>query len=350
MGCPPATRLTPPLPVWLPPQAAVVAVLRACLVECDAAAPDGGASQSAEAPPGTAAGDDTTSQSAVVVARLLLPGSQAGAIIGRAGDNIRAVRQASGCAVRVLDADDNPVCVPPSERVVQLTGTWAQVAAALDLVLPLLRELPQRRSTGPIGLPKPHSGGGHARHPGSASPGRSDTQAGGVVASFSAHITVPSSSVGSIIGKSGANIAQIRAISGARIKVHDAVAGSSQRHIEIGGTAEQVAHAQVLVQGFLMTNPTIVGGAGKAQQQQQQQQPGSMGFQQPMQLVAQAQHPMMVTAMPIMYAPPGAMFAQGGQPGMPTLVYMHPGGAGLQPALGYPAPVHMAQVSFMQPQ
>ena len=72
--------------------------------------------------------------------------------------------------------------------------------------------------------------------------------------------------------------------------------------------------------------------------------------EQPMQLVAQAQHPMMVTAMPIMYAPPGAMFAQGGQPGMPTLVYMHPGGAGLQPALGYPAPVHMAQVSFMQPQ
>ena len=331
-----------------------MAVLRACLVECDAPSPDGGASQGTDASlGGSGGGDDTTAQSAVVVARLLLPGSQAGAIIGRAGDNIRAVRQASGCAVRVLDADDNPGCVPPTERVVQLTGTWPQVAAALDLLLPLLKELSQRRGAGPVGLPKPAGskpgGGSQARQaglPGSASPGRSDTQAGGV-ASFSAHITVPSTSVGSIIGKSGANIAQIRAISGARIKVHDAVAGSSQRHIEIGGTAEQVAHAQVLVQGFLMTNPSIAAGSGKGGQQQLGH--GSpMTFQQPMQLVAQAPHPMLTApgwAMPVMMAPPGAMFAQGGQPGMPTLVYMHPGGA------GYPAPVHMAQV-FMahQPQ
>ena len=288
----------------------------------------------------------TAQSTATVVARVLVPASQAGAIIGRAGDNIRAVRQASGAVVRVLEADETPRCASAvtssSVRVVQITGSWPQAAAALDVILPKLREFSHRRASGGGGSPAT----GIA--PGSASPARSGSgtqttlgPAGGMVTSFSAHIAVPSTSVGSIIGKGGANIAQIRSISGARIKVHDAVKGASQRHIEISGTAEQVGQAQVLVQGFLMT--CLASPPGMKMQT-------SQAYPQAMQLVTAMPQPQLMTAMPVMMAPPGYhLAAPGGAPGMPALVLVHPGGAAA-PTLGYPAPMQMPHGAMLYPQ
>jgi hypothetical protein len=129
---------------------------------------------------------------------------------------------------------------------------------------------------------------------------------------------VPATAVGCIIGKGGCNVAQIRALSGARVKVHDAAPGAAERLIEMNGTPEQVAQAQVLVQGFLMTSGASAGpgipaaGAGGRRPPKQQAQ------------AAAAQRGGLMLA-PVMMAPGGAaMYGWSGQP----MMYMAASGAG----------------------
>jgi len=67
------------------------------------------------------------------------------------------------------------------------------------------------------------------------------------------HISIPNASVGSVIGKGGVNINQIRQMSGAKIKVHESQAGAQERLLEMSGSAEQVQTAQNLVTAFMHT-------------------------------------------------------------------------------------------------
>ena len=281
-----------------------------------------------------------------VTARLLVLAAQAGGVIGRAGEHIRSVREASGAVVRVLDEADNPGCSGAAERVVSMSGSWDSVSKALKLVLKYVREhpakggreggasqgkqgsrsAPARPAAQPTGYAmQPMFQGWAGMHPlgmgymapGSASPARgggaSPSRPPHPSATFSAHMAVPEPSVGSIIGKAGTNIAQIRHISGARIKVHDSVPGSTERRIEMTGTGEQVAHAQVLVQGFLMTAGSARGGSGAAAA-----------------ALAQPQQPQ-VMMMPVMMGPGGVPMLYGAPMGMgmgaSQMYGMHGGGA-----------------------
>lgn len=72
------------------------------------------------------------------------------------------------------------------------------------------------------------------------------------------HVTVPVAAVGSIIGKGGANIAQIRNISGAKVKLHELAEGAEQREVEISGTPEQLQAAQSLLQAFIISGQAPV--------------------------------------------------------------------------------------------
>jgi hypothetical protein len=321
------------------------------------------------------------------ITRLLVPALQAGCLIGRRGDIIRGIRDASGASVRVLSAEELPSCATASERVVQVSGEWPASLKALVIICKQLRENPLRATAAagaaaaaPGGAPAatpPHpprragsspaaaaaaaaaaagaqllAGGGFALpqgafythpgwaggmgmgmslqpmgmspvpmgylQPGAASPARggagpptgappgsaSPSAAAGGGAPFSAHMGVPLSAVGCIIGKAGANVAQIRALSGARVKVHDQAPGAAERLIEITGTAEQVAQAQVLIQGFMMTSGAGGGGGrggggggpGRQPQHEPQQQQQPMGA-------------MMLT--PVMMAPGPGMYGYG---------------------------------------
>ncbi|KAK9828748.1 hypothetical protein WJX72_001910 [[Myrmecia] bisecta] len=80
--------------------------------------------------------------------------------------------------------------------------------------------------------------------------------AGGGPSGHSVHLVLLPMQVGCILGKGGANIAQIRQISGARVKVHPATAHSGERDMEMSGSLEQCQAAQNLVQAFL-----LAGGA-----------------------------------------------------------------------------------------
>nr|XP_054587505.1 heterogeneous nuclear ribonucleoprotein K [Nothobranchius furzeri] len=61
-------------------------------------------------------------------------------------------------------------------------------------------------------------------------------------------VTIPKDLAGSIIGKGGQRIKQIRHESGASIKIDEPLEGSEDRIITITGTQDQIQNAQYLLQ------------------------------------------------------------------------------------------------------
>ena len=66
-----------------------------------------------------------------------------------------------------------------------------------------------------------------------------------------AHMHVPKERVGSIMGTGGANIDQIRQMSGTRVRVHMEDNGSGMKLVENVGTPEQTEAAKQLVSSFV---------------------------------------------------------------------------------------------------
>ncbi|XP_004293638.1 PREDICTED: KH domain-containing protein At4g18375-like [Fragaria vesca subsp. vesca] len=63
---------------------------------------------------------------------------------------------------------------------------------------------------------------------------------------------IPASAAGKVIGKGGANIANIRKISGAMIEIPESKSSRGDRIAHISGTAEQKRTAENLIQAFIM--------------------------------------------------------------------------------------------------
>uniref|UniRef100_A0A8C1U9G4 Heterogeneous nuclear ribonucleoprotein K n=1 Tax=Cyprinus carpio TaxID=7962 RepID=A0A8C1U9G4_CYPCA len=68
-------------------------------------------------------------------------------------------------------------------------------------------------------------------------------------------VTIPKDLAGSIIGKGGQRIKQIRHESGASIKIDEPLQGSEDRIITITGTQDQIQNAQYLLQNSLCLKP-----------------------------------------------------------------------------------------------
>lgn len=78
---------------------------------------------------------------------------------------------------------------------------------------------------------------------------------------INSRITVSPLVIGSVIGKAGSNIQQIRTLTGAKVKVHDKEPGEEDRVIEMTGSADQVTQAQQLVQAFIANGSGVHQGA-----------------------------------------------------------------------------------------
>ncbi|BBN18626.1 poly(rC)-binding protein 3/4 [Marchantia polymorpha subsp. ruderalis] len=213
--------------------------------------------------------------------RLLIAGSQAGSLIGKAGTTIKDIRESSGANVRILPPDQLPVCSSAldNDRLVQIAGDIAQVQKALQMIGAKLRENPPKETVSiraPFFLTShpqmliPQSGlttypsaarfRGQAGGVGGASFGMLAGNAGPGAAygasvtgipKLSTEMAIPSALMGGIIGRGGGNISQIRSISGAAVKVSGQKEGTTERTISIEGTPDQVSIAQSLVQAFL---------------------------------------------------------------------------------------------------
>ncbi|ERE66817.1 poly(rC)-binding protein 1 [Cricetulus griseus] len=71
------------------------------------------------------------------------------------------------------------------------------------------------------------------------------------VQTTSHELTIPNNLIGCIIGRQGANINEIRQMSGAQIKIANPVEGSSGRQVTITGSAASISLAQYLINARL---------------------------------------------------------------------------------------------------
>ncbi|KAL5054510.1 hypothetical protein RYX36_035192 [Vicia faba] len=69
----------------------------------------------------------------VVSCRLLANGGQAGSVIGKGGKVVEKIRSDTGCRIRVLN-DNLPVCIKPSDEIIEIQGTASSVKRALIAV------------------------------------------------------------------------------------------------------------------------------------------------------------------------------------------------------------------------
>eukprot|EP00249_Psilotum_nudum_P020190 c27596_g1_i3 orf=979-2661(+) len=220
-----------------------------------------------------------------VSARLLVPNSQIGSLLGKGGKVIEQMRKDSGAQIRILPKNQLPACATPNDELVQVSGDRAPVRKALQAVSAKLHENPPReRSQGgtlsqgptipsgnslvPAGSLLPSGGSllaqatvaggpimglGHSLPPlgmrgttavsnwrlGSSYPGLAATASlapraeSGPVEEFVVRVICPNDKIGSMIGKGGNVIRKMREDTGAKIKVGDPITNSDERILEI---------------------------------------------------------------------------------------------------------------------
>lgn len=249
----------------------------------------------------------------VIVTRFLVPSSNIGCLLGKGGSIITEMRKRTRASIRIMAKDNLPKCASESEELVQIIG---QVEVARDALIQIATRLRANvfkdkddgaiagsvvprslslygrgisdsgyglgddlGSTGrmyslpSLGLEGTSAGryssasygsfgsvqnGGAGGYGSLSSYSTSRAAAGGLSAGVpksgsTVEVTIPNKSVGSILGRGGANISQIREISGAKVKLHESKPGGTDRIVEISGTAEQKHAAQSLLQAFAMS-------------------------------------------------------------------------------------------------
>uniref|UniRef100_A0A8C1J1Y5 Poly(rC) binding protein 3 n=1 Tax=Cyprinus carpio TaxID=7962 RepID=A0A8C1J1Y5_CYPCA len=224
-----------------------------------------------------------------VTLRLVVPASQCGSLIGKGGSKIKEMRESTGAQVQVA----GDMLPNSTERAVTISGTPEAIIQCVKQICVVMLESPPKGATIPY-RPKPAStpiifSGGQVRadplaasaanlslllqhQPLSTVPpnpqqltklhqlamqqtpftplGQTTPAFPGLDASppASTHeLTIPNDLIGCIIGRQGTKINEIRQMSGAQIKIANAMEGSSERQITITGTPANISLAQYLI-------------------------------------------------------------------------------------------------------
>ncbi|XP_026875971.2 poly(rC)-binding protein 3-like [Electrophorus electricus] len=228
--------------------------------------------------------------------RLLVPASQCGSLIGKGGSKIKEMRESTGAQVQVA----GDMLPNSTERAVTISGTPDAIIHCVKQICMLMLVCPPKGATIPY-RPKPASipmifSGAQVRADGLAAPsatnlslllqhqplptytiqgqfaiphpdltklhqlgmqqtplpplGQTTPTFPGLDASSQTSIhelTIPNDLIGCIIGRQGTKINEIRHMSGAQIKIANAMEGSSDRQITIMGTPANISLAQYLI-------------------------------------------------------------------------------------------------------
>jgi len=172
------------------------------------------------------------------VMKVVVPNTQAGALIGKGGCAIRTVRETSGAKINVSDNSG-------LDRIVTITGSQSSVQLAYTLI---------NQNIAACAAPGEHSNLKVA--PASAPDMEQHT----------VRLLVPDSQAGGLIGKGGAMINAIRTQSGAHVKVANKGEmghGATERMVTIKGSREACQTAQSLISAKLIET------AGSVSTQQQ---------------------------------------------------------------------------------
>ncbi|XP_042350045.1 poly(rC)-binding protein 3 isoform X4 [Plectropomus leopardus] len=194
-----------------------------------------------------------------VTLRLVVPASQCGSLIGKGGSKIKEMRESTGAQVQVA----GDMLPNSTERAVTISGTPEAIIQCVKQICVVMLESPPKGATIPY-RPKPAStpvifSGGQqltklhqlAMQQTPFTPlGQTTPAFPGLDASppASTHeLTIPNDLIGCIIGRQGTKINEIRQMSGAQIKIANAMEGSSERQITITGTPANISLAQYLI-------------------------------------------------------------------------------------------------------
>ncbi|XP_041027606.1 KH domain-containing protein At4g18375-like [Juglans microcarpa x Juglans regia] len=238
--------------------------------------------------------DDNT-----VTVRLLLPSRVIGCITGKSGSIINEIRKRTKADVRISKSD-KPNCAAVNDELVEVLGEVGIVRDALIQIVLRLRDdvlkdgdgghnpafgadslfsagsslsvssvLPSVATVAPFGHDwRVESGSGLGMLSSSSlygygslsmgdngygsMPTYSSKLYGGLPPTSTLEILVPANAVGKVMGKGGANIGNMRKISGAMIEISDSKTSRGDRIAHITGTPEQKRAAENLVQAFIM--------------------------------------------------------------------------------------------------
>jgi predicted RNA-binding protein YlqC (UPF0109 family) len=169
--------------------------------------------------------------SGTVSVQLFLPGGSAGWVIGRRGEQVQRVREASGCDVHVSDGHDSSAVgggeaggaggagEGGGRRTASMVGSAHAVGLAFRLVWRLVQEWEVDAARGNPYVALSRDGQG--------------------LAVQSARLFVSPSAAGALIGKQGTTVQELRERSGADIAVHGGRDGQ-QASVTIRGSQAQV--------------------------------------------------------------------------------------------------------------
>jgi len=181
---------------------------------------------------------------------LLIPNSQVGGIIGKSGVKINATRSETGCNVKI---SEKPL-ENSTEKSVTLRGTSKSVYQALQKICLQLTEVSDKTARIPY-VPRPeYNPFAFSPYPAPLGPDYRDVSYGsryGLVPSKvppqTIVVPVPDYLMGTVIGRGGSSINEIRARSGAHIKIAELESGASDRMISITGTPQANDMAVALI-------------------------------------------------------------------------------------------------------
>lgn len=145
--------------------------------------------------------------------RLLMQGKEVGSIIGKKGEIVKRFREESGAKINISDGS----C---PERIVTVTGSTDSIFTAFKLICAKFEEFlgQMYQNNGSNG-----SGPGTQRPP------------------ITLRLIVPASQCGSLIGKAGSKIKEIREITGASIQVaSEMLPNSTERAVTVSGTSDAI--------------------------------------------------------------------------------------------------------------
>ncbi|XAR72484.1 hypothetical protein NMG60_11019137 [Bertholletia excelsa] len=234
-----------------------------------------------------------------VTMRLLVPSKVIGCIIGKGGSIINEIRKRTKADIRISKGK-RPKCADANDEFIEVVGEVGSVRDALVQIVLRLRDdvlkeregghtasasadslysggtglsvpsvLPSVPPVAPLGYEqRAESGSGLGMLSstslygyGSLSMGESGYASlssyssklyGGLTPPSTLEMVVPAHAVGKVLGKSGANIANIRKISGAIIEISESKSSRGDRVAIISGTSEQKRAAENLIQAFIM--------------------------------------------------------------------------------------------------
>ncbi|XP_017199346.1 poly(rC)-binding protein 4 isoform X2 [Oryctolagus cuniculus] len=192
-----------------------------------------------------------------VTLRLVIPASQCGSLIGKAGTKIKEIRETTGAQVQVA----GDLLPNSTERAVTVSGVPdAIILCVRQICAVILEGFPVQGQYGavtPAEVTKLQQLSGHAVP--FASPSVVPGLDPGTQTS-SQEFLVPNDLIGCVIGRQGSKISEIRQMSGAHIKIGNQAEGAGERHVTITGSPVSIALAQYLITACLETAKSTSGG------------------------------------------------------------------------------------------